>query len=113
MVQYLICKTQEGEGCDYTIGCGMTYELVDFDGSFRAAVEHFTKQEAYPDGEDEGFGLHDIEEFLIVQVGAMVSVDVAKMKKDHEAKEDAEDKKAQEEKEREEYNRLHKKFSSI
>jgi len=28
-MRYIVIKTQEGEGCDYTIGCGMNYDFVD------------------------------------------------------------------------------------
>ena len=43
-MKYLICKTQKGEGCDYTIGCGMVYYVEYFDGSFEEALEYFSKR---------------------------------------------------------------------
>jgi hypothetical protein len=32
-MKYVILRKGFGEGCDYTIGCNMTWEIRDFDGT--------------------------------------------------------------------------------
>jgi len=49
-MRYIVIKTQKGEGCDYTIGCGMNYDFV----------EASTPSEAFQKtAEDEGWHLDD------------------------------------------------------
>jgi hypothetical protein len=46
--KFLVCKKQQSKGCDYTIGCGMTYEYINAD-----SVEDAIEKTVYPDGKDE------------------------------------------------------------
>jgi hypothetical protein len=52
-MKYLVCMKQEEEGCDYSIGCGMVYKFLDFDGKPEDAARYFAILLAYPDGEEE------------------------------------------------------------
>ena len=64
---------QQGEGCDYTIGCGMAYRFVEAE-TYADAVG----QIIYPDGEDEGSVLEDDKarvEILIAPAEAVASLD--------------------------------------
>jgi len=51
-MRYLVVKKQVGEGCDYTIGCGMAYEFID-----AGSIEGLAEKILWPDGRDEGFAL--------------------------------------------------------
>jgi len=54
-MKWLICKKQYGEGCDYTIGCGMTFEIVEAE-----TKEDILEQTIWPDGKDE-FSMFETE----------------------------------------------------
>ena len=48
-MKFLVCMTQHGYGCDYTIGCGMRYDVIEADSR-----EDVIETVLYPDGRDEG-----------------------------------------------------------
>ena len=76
-MKYLICEKQEGEGCDYTIGCGMRFDFIEAD-SIQDAIE----KTVYPDGRDEYCALEGenaLEKILIIPAEYVTVVDVEKM----------------------------------
>jgi len=102
-MRYLICKKQKGKGCDYTIGCGMVYEFVEFDGAHDDAVKHFSQLIAYPGGPEDWCALADEEnplaEAWIIPADGAVRVDIKGMlaaRKKREKEEADEEKKAEE-----------------
>lgn len=77
MSKYMVVRKQKGEGCDYMIGCGMDFEIVDVDSSADAIREYIV----YPDGEDEGSPLgedseSDLEEAWVIPLEAAIPVDL-------------------------------------
>jgi len=63
-MKYLVCKKQQGVGCDYTIGCGMRFDFIEAD-SLQSALEKIL----WPDGLDERSALEGDEaltELLLV-----------------------------------------------
>jgi len=78
MAKWLVCQKQKGEGCDYTIGCGMRYDVVEAE-SLDAAIE----QTIWPEGRDECSALmygdgEAIIEILVVPWQEVRMVNVAK-----------------------------------
>lgn len=64
MTKYLVCKKQKGEGCDYTIGCGMRYDFIEAD-----SVDDAIEKTIYPDGRRERSALDGdmaLNEILII-----------------------------------------------
>ena len=46
-MKFLICLKQSGEGCDYTIGCGMNFEIIE-----ASSLENAKEKVIYPEGLD-------------------------------------------------------------
>jgi hypothetical protein len=81
-MKYLIIKNQYGTGCDYTIGCGETYEFVDFDGDLESAIKYFSN----PDREYGGFAVDGdfaLEKVWIVPADNAISIDLESLRKEH------------------------------
>ena len=61
---FLVCKKQDGEGCDHTIGCGMRYDIVCAE-----SIEEAVTSIIWPDGSEKSDTLHGkqaLTEVLIV-----------------------------------------------
>ena len=72
-MKYLVCKKQYGEGCDYTIGCGMLDVIEAF------SPENAVEQTIYPYGRDRVSALEGemaLKELLIIPVEYVTSVDL-------------------------------------
>ena len=77
-MKFLVCKKQEGEGCDYTIGCGMDYDIVDAESIEQAIIDA-----VYPDGRDEASSLEGenaIVEIIIAPAEFILRVDIERIK---------------------------------
>jgi hypothetical protein len=112
-MRYLILKKQKGEGCDYTIGCGMTYSFENFDGPLDDAIQHFTQKIAYPNGFQERLAIdgdNALTEVWVVPADVAVSVDLAVIRTAHKAMCEASERLAEDEKEKAELERLTKKW---
>jgi len=73
MMQYLVC-VKSSEGCDYSIGCGMRYNLVEAE-SREAVIESVV----WPDGREEYSSVEGelaLTEILIIPASDVVSVDI-------------------------------------
>jgi len=73
-MKYLVCQKQDGEGCGYTIGCGMRYDIIDAN-----SVDDAIEQTIWPDGREEHCNLEGesaLIEILVVAVPDVVFVDV-------------------------------------
>ena len=64
-MRFIVFFTQAGDGCDYTIGCGKKYEIIEAD-----SMEDAKEMVIFPDGEDEYSIFHDrdisYDEIIIV-----------------------------------------------
>lgn len=114
MPKYIAVLKQAGEGCGYTIGCGLSVEEL---GEHPNAVDAFT---GYV-GRDDGFAsfyerhLKDraewrLQSFTIYEVAAVSSVDLAALKTGEEQRRADAAKQKADAKERAEYERLAKKY---
>lgn len=113
-MKYLVIRKQKGEGCDYTIGCGMHYEWRDFDGTPAEALAHFSKKIAYPEGDDEYFALEDdsdLSEAWVIPADSAMRVDLAALRGEHRRKEKEQQARETERTERDLLTKLQKKYS--
>ena len=109
-MKFLVIKKMNGEGCDYTIGCGMTYDWIEADNT-----EHAEELVVYPDGRDEWSSVDPdkdmcLTEILIVPASDVHKVNVAEWSAKVKQANDKEASNRLDEKERAEYERLSKKF---
>ena len=63
--KYLIILKQKGYGCDYTIGCGITYDEIEANGE----LEIFKYVE-------QNWGTDDIEEVMYVPLNGVKNLDL-------------------------------------
>jgi hypothetical protein len=73
-MKYLVCQEQHGEGCDYTIGCGMRYDFIE-----AGSIDDVIEQIIYTDGRDEECALegeYALAEILIVPAHDVFTVDM-------------------------------------
>ena len=99
-----------GEGCDYTIGCGMRFYWTE-------ANSHEDAQEKtiWPEGHDEYSSLEGemaLSEILIIPADKVFSVDVQTVKSKVEQIRNIEADTAKENKERSELQRLQAKYNT-
>lgn len=47
-MKFAVIMSQEEEGCDYTIGCGISFEIVEAE-----SIEEVKESVKYPEGKDE------------------------------------------------------------
>ena len=107
-MKYLICTKQYGEGCDYTIGCGMDFDFIEAD-SIQDAIE----KTVYPDGRSGRSSLEGeqaLEKILIIPAECVTSVDVAGIEKEVKQKRAHEYAETQKAKELSELKRLQSKY---
>lgn len=122
MPQFLV-HTQQGGGCDYTIGCGHRVDLISAD-TLGAAVEKVRQQwfglepgdpSALEDGEkyDGEYAVHPkegIKKVTIYEIGGVVGMDVASLFREVEGKKAAREKVAKEARDRAQYEALKAQF---
>lgn len=77
-MKYLVCEKQNGEGCDYTIGCGMNYYIIE-----GRSIEDVEGKVIFPPDNigdtltsDSQYDSHCLREILIVPMEHVFSVDV-------------------------------------
>mgnify|MGYP001562524102 CR=1 FL=1 len=76
-MKYLVCKKQHGDGCDYTIGCGMRFDVIE-----ALSLEDAIEQTIYPSGRNNFSALEGeeaLEELLIIPAEYATSVDLKSM----------------------------------
>lgn len=116
-MRFLVCQKQHGQGCDYTIGCGMRFDYVDAE-SVEAAIEKVV----WPDGrgeedEDEDdmdcalIGDSALSDILVIPAEHVVTVNVEKMTAEVEAAKIERRAKERKRKELAELKRLQAKYS--
>ena len=106
-MKYTVILKQDGEGCDYTIGCGMTKTTIEAN-SLDEAKEKLNKLiiETYPRTRMErGLAWAELYEEKIY------SAPVEDLYAEKQQKEDKEDQEIREKKDREEFERLKEKFA--
>ena len=111
-MKFMVIKKQLAEGCDYSIGCGMRYDVVEAKTEYDAIL-----QSVYDDPADlESFKLQkdrDLAEAYIVPMSEVKPIDLGALRAAHVAHLRAEElnrPKAAEETELETYHRLRRKF---
>ena len=107
-MKFLVCKKQKGEGCDYTIGCGMRFDFIEAD-SIQDAIE----KTVFPDGRDENSqleGENALEKILIIPAEYVTVVDVAGMTSEIKQQRENEAAEAKKSKELAELKRLQSKY---
>ena len=108
-MKFLVCEKQYGEGCDYTIGCGMKFDFIEAD-SIQDAIE----KTIYPDGRDEYCSLEGeqaLEKILVIPAEYVTAVDVESLSKEIKEQRAHEAAEAQKAKELVELKRLQEKYS--
>lgn len=116
--KYAILRKGFGEGCDYTIGCNMSWELREFDEEFEEVVEILIKGALYggdEDGSPEEYARIDdpvIEELIIIPLNNTIVniIDLKDAVNKHNDIIDGIENKEIEDKEKLEYERLKSKF---
>jgi len=77
-MKFLVCEKQDGEGCDYTIGCGMTFYTVEAE-----SIEGAQEEIIWPDGKEEYSSLEgeqSLIEILIIPFDQVFKVDIQPIK---------------------------------
>lgn len=108
-MKYIILKKQNGDGCDYTIGCGMRYDIVEAE-----SIEDCIEMVAYPEGRDGNYAFKDdnesiIEAWIILFEHAQ-KIDIDRLAEENDEREEEADALEHEKKERNEYERLKNKY---
>jgi hypothetical protein len=102
MAKYIMLLKQSGEGCDYTIGCGMLWEVVETENiqeKIRETLEDFG-------ADGTGDVLFTRMVFVPFDAATVVDVDLDKIYRQIRDDKDQQASKDNEEKERAEYERL-------
>ncbi|MFW6225939.1 MAG: hypothetical protein ACOC3V_03185 [bacterium] len=108
MKKYISFIRQEGEGCDYTIGCGINLiklKSTNMDDATQEMKEIIKEQYNYSEAYLEKCTIYEVTDSFKLNTKDVYS----ELKKEKEY----EKKKQEEEKERKEYERLMKKFGDM
>jgi len=109
-MQFLICERTDGIGCDYTIGCGMTFYFMDAD-----SIEDAQEKVIWPDGHDEYYTLDGEsarDSILIIPAEHVFTVDIIKLKLEFKKHKESLEQNKIESIERAELKRLQDKYES-
>jgi hypothetical protein len=103
---YLVLVEEHGEGCDYTIGCGKTWEYMDLPIDLDEAFEAANKwaYDTYEDGESSIFQVH------VIIAGEVHDAEYTAYRKKREAAAEAGKQEDADAVERKEYERLKEKY---
>ena len=105
-MKYLVCKKQKGTGCDYSIGCGMTYEIIN-----AVSPDHAKDLVIYPeDDQDSPCGIEGLDQVLIVPLVNMINIDIEGILEQHQEDTKKRQEEAAHAAEEAEYERLKKKL---
>ena len=105
-MHYRVIIKQKGEGCDYTVGCGLATEDMDLSSDLKeASIEANKRVEEDYDG-----GECCIESVHLVPLDAIHDTNYESFRDAMQAREAAEQAAEDEEKERAEFERLKEKF---
>ena len=119
-MRYAILKTGFGEGCDYTIGCNMSWNISEFEGVFDNLVKKTINECLYygdEDGNKENYSKitdmdGQVKELVIIGIdnNSFRSIDMVKEIEKHNKWYDDEEVREKERVEKETYEKLKKKF---
>lgn len=77
-MQYLVIFKQSSEGCDYTIGCGINYEIMEAD-----SVEDLKEKITFPEGKKEYSRFHNTDiyfsEIIVVPFSETEPLDIEEL----------------------------------
>ena len=108
-MQYMVIYKQSGEGCDYTIGCGMKYEILEADD-----MKELTEEIVFPDGRGEYsiFNNEDIsyDEIIVVPFNQTEPLDLISLESWAKAIDNADKEEQQRLEDEAEFERLRKKL---
>ena len=108
MKKFMVMQKQHGYGCDYTIGCGMRFDVMEAE-SKEALIEEII----FPDGRDECSAVEgdsELKELLVVEMDSVESVDLSKFKELVDDIKEERYRREKDEEDRKEYERLQEKF---
>jgi hypothetical protein len=129
-VKFLVVEKGTGEGCDYTIGCNMSYDIVESDDSIEVLAARLAEDAVFHGEKDDyecrrvsSHTENSIRELIVVPMDNAVIPDLTKIRREHNTrvtkllaerrKADDERRKADEEaKDKAEFERLKKKFGN-
>lgn len=106
-MKFLLIRQQEGEGCDYTIGCGTAIDEVEFDSW--SAAQTALMADALSFGDRYGMGAA-VTSARLVKVDDVAALDVAAWRASRAARERENAARQEQERDRAEYERLRRKF---
>lgn len=116
-MKYVILHKGFGEGCDYTIGCNMRYDIIEFDGDIEELKHSYTMEALFgdEDANPEDYNkIRDmsgqISELIIIPITEQIVINMHKARKDHSDFCDELENKEHNIKELAEYERLRTKF---
>ena len=107
-MRFLVCRKMVGDGCDYTIGCGMRFDYIEAD-----SIDLLVEKLVWPDGRRESSSLVGemaLSTILIVSAEHVTAVDVPSLVETITSDAIANRDKQTEEKERAELERLQAKY---
>lgn len=119
-MKYVILKKGFGEGCDYTIGCNMAWDVVELVGPVKACVE-LTIRECLYGGDENGTpeeydkitdmdGQVAVLKIISIETNEIFDIDMDKEREKHNKYHDEKEKNKSELAERSTYERLKKKY---
>lgn len=119
-MKYVILTKGFGEGCDYTIGCNMSWKIKDYVGPIDTCIGLITKEALYcgdEDGTPENYSKitdmdGQIEELkiIVLATGEVLDIDMDKERERHNKYHDDMEKNKNELADRSTYERLKKKY---
>lgn len=109
--KYLVCEKQFVRGCDYTIGCGMSYEWIEAESTIEVEEKIL-----WPDGREENHvlkGEFDREEILIIPERFVYKVPVDELREKYAEEERNRFRQEREESEKELLKQLKNKYEKL
>lgn len=112
--KYLLCK-KGSKDCDYSIGCGMVYDIVEGKGkNMEEDMQLIFDEVAYPEGRNKYLNLdidYKIDEVFVIPIDNNIYyMDIKKYKTEYKEIQKRKRDEASLLKEKEEYERLRRKF---
>ena len=107
-MKFLVCQKMHGDGCKYTIGCGMRFDYIEAD-----SIEDVIERVTWPEGREEYctlVGEDALSDILIVPAEHVVTVDVGALLAEFQSADRERQEKESEAAERAELARLQSKY---
>jgi len=106
VAKYIVIMKGFGEGCDYTIGCNMSYEVMESDKS----LADFANEMAGTVTDPSEYSDPGVKKLIVVPYDAAIIPDLGPFRKQHQDAREAEKAREQEVKDRKKLEELKKKY---